>query len=360
MKILRISPSFPSKELPGSGLNVYQHAICSRHDSEILIEDRNYELFELGSSKIYKIKTSRTQLRRDGTLIERALQILRKIYSIIIFTVKAIQCVGNKRYDVVHCYTPIYMLVGVYYKLFHKARLVVSLHGTDFLTLKKLKLLWIIRRIPDRVYVVSASMLDELKSRGYYNVDYIGNGYNPEIFYNMNLDRRSIVVSVGGLRWQKGYDLLINSFYKSDIYKNGYELHVIGVGDQERELRILSQKLGLSNKIKFLGSFSQPEISRYLNSCDFYVLSSISEGSPKAVLEALASGLPVLATNVGDLPNMISPEIGRLVSIDPDSISNGLKVMCNMSFDRKYISEVVRSRTWTSIVENIDCLYESI
>lgn len=360
MKILRVSPSFPSKELPGSGLNVYQHAISSRHDSEILIEDRNYELFELRSSKIYKVKTYRTQLRREGSLIESVLQIIRKIYSIIIFTVRSIRCIENKRYDVVHCYTPIYMLVGVYCKLFHKAKLVVSLHGTDFLTLKKLHLLWIIRRIPDRVYVVSASMLDELKSRGHNNVDYMGNGYNPEVFYNMNLDRKSIVVSVGGLRWQKGYDLLINSFYKSDIYKSGYELHIIGVGDQERELRILSQKLGLSDKIKFLGGFSQPEISRYLNSCDFYVLSSISEGSPKAVLEALASGLPVLATHVGDLPNIISPKIGRLVPIDFEAISDGLKGMCSMSFDRKYISDVVRNRTWTSIVENIDSLYESI
>lgn len=360
MKILRVSPSFPSREFPGSGLNAYQHTLCSRHISEILIEDRNYEIFDIPSSEVHKIKSFRYNLGNNAAPFKKVLKLLIKSISIVIFTFKTIRNIGGRRYDIVHCYTPIYMLVGLYYKLFYNSKFVVSLHGTDFLTLKKLKLLWIIGSMPDRVYVVGQNMHVELKLLGYNNITYIGNGYDPQIFKHINSPREKVVVSVGGLRWQKGYDLLIYSFYKSKIYEIGYNLHIIGSGELAADLKLLTEKLGLVDKIKFLGSLSQPEISFHLNKSAFYVLSSISEGSPKAVLEALACGLPVLATNVGDIPNLIPTKVGYVVSTDSEALANGLKMMSNTSFNREFISEYVKNRTWTSIVKNIDQIYETI
>ncbi len=87
---------------------------------------------------------------------------------------------------------------------------------------------------------------------------------------------------------------------------------VVGDGEDRSRLERLTQELQIKERVLFLGS--RPDVARLLQAADAFMLSSISEGIPLTLIEAMASGLPCVATNVGGVPELISDgETGLLV-----------------------------------------------
>ena len=82
------------------------------------------------------------------------------------------------------------------------------------------------------------------------------------------------------------------------------KLIIVGIGNYENKIRELVNKLSLRN-IKFAGAIEHDRIPEIINCADVFVLSSKYEGSPTVVKEALACGLPVVSTNVGDVSELI-------------------------------------------------------
>ena len=117
--------------------------------------------------------------------------------------------------------------------------------------------------------------------------------------------------TVGRIHPMKDIETIIKGF---EIFNNKYRncyLHIVGNGSMEYISR-LSQMVsnrGLQDKIIFHGLMPYGEIFQFLSRIDLFVLASKSEGIANVVLEALACGLPVIATNVGDIP--IHLEEGR-------------------------------------------------
>jgi glycosyltransferase involved in cell wall biosynthesis len=107
---------------------------------------------------------------------------------------------------------------------------------------------------------------------------------------------------VAGLRRVKGHRTLVHAFAEAEPSRDVY-LVLVGTGPEEEELKRLTQRLGLAEKVLFLGL--RHDISALLKSMDAFVLNSETEGLSYAVLEAMASGLPVIATNVGANPELI-------------------------------------------------------
>lgn len=87
-------------------------------------------------------------------------------------------------------------------------------------------------------------------------------------------------------------------------------LRIAGGGPLEGELREQVQALGLEGAVCVEGATR--EVARFLSQLDVFVLSSITEGLPLVILEAMASGLPVVSTNVGGIPEVAGPEVGWL------------------------------------------------
>jgi glycosyltransferase involved in cell wall biosynthesis len=77
----------------------------------------------------------------------------------------------------------------------------------------------------------------------------------------------------------------------------------VGYGPQEQRLKEMAEKLGLGERVHFVGY--QQDIWTWLAACDVFALSSDWEGMPNAVLEAMAAGLPVVATAVGGTPDVV-------------------------------------------------------
>lgn len=119
-----------------------------------------------------------------------------------------------------------------------------------------------------------------------------------------------IVLSVGNLLPLKGHDLAIEAVAGLPDTR----LLVVGEGPERERLAALAARAGLGDRVQLLGNRPQAELVELYNAADALVLASSREGMPNVVLEALACGLPVVATAVGGVPEVLPvPAAGRLV-----------------------------------------------
>ncbi|MCA1636229.1 MAG: glycosyltransferase family 4 protein [Acidobacteria bacterium] len=89
---------------------------------------------------------------------------------------------------------------------------------------------------------------------------------------------------------------------------------VAGVGPQLMQVDARVRELGLREAFEFVGHYSEPlGRSAFMNSLDVFVLPSFAEGTPNGIIEAMAHGVPVIATTVGGIPDILDGESGILV-----------------------------------------------
>lgn len=125
------------------------------------------------------------------------------------------------------------------------------------------------------------------------------------------------LLSVGRLTYQKGHDTLIQAMPKVVSRFPNTKLGICGDGPLRPQLELLIQELGLSKHVLLLGMWS--DISPVLVSADIFVLPSRSEGLSRALMEAMAQGLPVVATNVGGNKNLVTDSVDGLLVPSEDS-----------------------------------------
>ena len=117
----------------------------------------------------------------------------------------------------------------------------------------------------------------------------------------------SRIVFVGSFeQMYKGPDILIKAI--SELCKEGlfFEVRMVGGGRYLEEMKELTCTLGVSQYIRFTGNVPSNIVKEALNSADIFVMPSRTEGLPRALLEAMAVGLPCLTSDVGGIPELIS------------------------------------------------------
>lgn len=118
-------------------------------------------------------------------------------------------------------------------------------------------------------------------------------------------DASSIILSVGRLNYQKGLKYLLKAMRIVMQQVPDVKLVIVGNGEQLTSLRDLSQSLGLENSVIFTGAIPQMEIPEAYAAADVFVLPSIFESFGIALIEAQASGKPVIGTRVGGAPEAL-------------------------------------------------------
>ncbi len=96
-------------------------------------------------------------------------------------------------------------------------------------------------------------------------------------------------------------------------YSHTPRLLLVGSGPLMKKLQRLAEKLGIADHVQFLGQLPQDQVALWMNAADCLVLPSKSEGTPNVVLEALACGTPVVATPVGEAPELVKNDVNGYV-----------------------------------------------
>jgi GalNAc-alpha-(1->4)-GalNAc-alpha-(1->3)-diNAcBac-PP-undecaprenol alpha-1,4-N-acetyl-D-galactosaminyltransferase len=133
------------------------------------------------------------------------------------------------------------------------------------------------------------------------------------------------IIAVGRLDAVKGFDRAIRALAKVKDRHPDWQLVILGEGPQRGELEALRDELGLEDRVKLPGRVNN--VDDYLAQAELYILSSLIEGFPMGMCEAMAVGLPVLSVDCLSGPaDIIRPEIdGILVpQDDPDALSDAL------------------------------------
>lgn len=136
--------------------------------------------------------------------------------------------------------------------------------------------------------------------------------------WQLGEDATKLVVFVGNLAPVKGPDLLVEAFARLGRPEDlgAVRLCVIGEGPMRGRLERRALELGVRNVVHFLGRRPHAEVALWLNAADCLCLTSRSEGMPNAVIEALACGVPVVATDVGGCRELLADEpAARLVIV---------------------------------------------
>jgi glycosyltransferase involved in cell wall biosynthesis len=144
-----------------------------------------------------------------------------------------------------------------------------------------------------------------------------------------------IVLTVGTLKPQKNYPLLLRAFAAGPA-KQGCRLLIVGQGEQESELRALANRLDLGQQVVFAGFQLDP--TPFYAMADLFVLSSDNEGFGNVLVEALAHGLPVVSTNCPSGPAEIleNGRYGRLVPVgDVDTLASAMIEALSTEHDRE-------------------------
>lgn len=152
------------------------------------------------------------------------------------------------------------------------------------------------------------------------NAVHIGNTvdfskFQPTKTKQTKTNHQPVLICTSRLEEQKGQVILIEALRKISL---PWELWLVGSGTQDDVLKKLAFKHHLERKIRFWGY--QEEIQSFLSQADIFILPSLQEASPYGLLEAMASGLPCIATSVGDVSEWIQPEINGLL-VPPGDIS---------------------------------------
>lgn len=179
---------------------------------------------------------------------------------------------------------------------------ILTLHGSDVLKLPNnlIGKFFLNKTLynTDHLITVSEYLKRQLPSKCQYKTTVIYNGIDFNLFQSINVDEE-YALFVGSFIPQKGIDFLIDTI--KDI---NFNFKLIGTGPLFDKIKKRIKMENITN-VELLGSMTQREVSEYIKRCSFLLLPSKSEGLGMVLLESNACGKPVIATNVGGIPEIV-------------------------------------------------------
>ena len=253
--------------------------------------------------------------------------------------------------------------------------LVATAHGSDINISGRQRLLrpqirWALRAAA-RVIAVSAPLAEavaELTRLPASRIECIPcAGYSPAVFHPRDASARAalrrkldiaadarLVLFVGHLVPVKALDVLLRAWsllLRDSTVGAHVRLILIGEGTERDTLEQQARQLGIADRVAFLGPKPQPEVADWIAAADLLTLPSHNEGSPNVVVEALASGTPVVASRVGGVPDLVDDGANGLLvpAGDATALAAALAAALGRRWDPARIASSIAHLTWPAL-----------
>ncbi len=261
---------------------------------------------------------------------------------------KLIKILKEYKIDIIHCHAHKPTVYGTIAATFAHTPVIVShIHGLGRTrNLKRKVMNFLLFRKIDRIIPVAETVKqDVIKSNWFVPQDKIfvlENSVDYERFTNVSISKEDakrilgiapnafVFGTVGRLAPTKGLTYLIEAFSIVKKQLPAAHLVVLGDGPGKAKLEKKAENMSCSDSVHFLGF--KDNIENLLQGLDVFVISSIAEGMPRALLEAMAAGIPCICTKVGGLPEVIcSEEFGCIVEPkDSETLAEAMIRMANL------------------------------
>ncbi len=167
----------------------------------------------------------------------------------------------------------------------------------------------------DKIHAISNYLAEWARDMGYRGVvEVIPNGVDTNKFENRELriknEGKTILITTSRLVKKNGVEDIIKAM---SLLSKDISFQVLGSGPLDNRLRGVARSLGLENRVQFVGFVNQAEIPKFLHRADIFIRPSLTEGMGNSFIEAMAAGLPVIATPVGGIVDFL---------VDPDKSSH--------------------------------------
>lgn len=283
----------------------------------------------------------------------------------------------ENKYDVIHAFfsVPCGALAYVLGKKY-KIPYLVSLRGSDVpgyserFSLLYIALTPFIKQIWKSAFRVVANSDGlrrlALQSAPLQAIDIIPNGVDTEKFFpkSENVPSEEWIITAGATRLteRKGIHFIMEALPALVALKPNLIFEVMGEGEALPKLQALVQERGLKNHVRFLGRIDPSETYIYYQRASVFILPSANEGMSNALLEALASGLPVIVTDTGGSSELVEErKNGFIISRTSEAIVRTVTELIQNEEERKRMGREARKRaesqSWSRVASQYTDLY---
>ena len=302
-----------------------------------------------------------------------------RFLGIVVFWLKALPLLKRLKPDMVHGQSTTMGIVGFLAKKLLKKPYTVYARGSEVYLpwLFKTPISKLVLRRADVVIALTEDMKTEMQKIYSRDVAVIPNGIDLESYEDLPTKEASrqrlalnnndkIILFVGTLRPVKGLKYLIQAMNMVRQKDTKARLMLIGYGEERQSLEGLVKELDLGDRVTFVGKVPNEKVPEYMAASDIFVLPSLSEGFPVVILEAMASGLPIVATKVGGLPEIVKDgENGFLVKPrGPEELADKvLALLENEELRRGMIRNnrnKVQQYSWENTVGQLEAIYSHV
>jgi glycosyltransferase involved in cell wall biosynthesis len=356
-RVLFLTASYPTADGPALGVFVKEHARAAAEHCEVAVvhlDRADISRLEVTQRKDEEFLTVRVRYPRSPNPLSYAANL-------------AAAAAGYRRVrrhgfrpDVVHAHFFLAAVPAIALRPLHRAPVVVTEQWSVFLPSDPATLSPLVRRAAkfaferaEVVMPVSEALRDGIRANGIHaRFHVVPNVFDPGVFHpgtapSERNGRPAHVLAVGAFYHAKGYEFLLEAVALLARERRDFHVDIVGIGELQPVYEDLRKQLGLEELVSFLGLRPKAEVAQMMRDADVFVLTSRYDSNPCAVIEALGSGLPVVATAVGGLPEMVRDGMGLLAQPEnPASIAQRLAEAIDRpgAFDRDAIAARARER----------------
>ena len=224
--------------------------------------------------------------------------------------------------------------------------------------------------LADRVLPVSRSLRVLMEAQGVRaRYEEIPNAVDTKVFYPDAVaaargEGPYRLLTVARMMPVKGVANLLRSLAVLRRLRTDFTLDIVGDGDHRAEYEALAASLGLGGHVRFLGFQSREAVADHMRAAHVFVLGSLTENCPCVLLEAMASGLPIVATDVGGVREFVPEHMGAFAPREnPEALARTIAAMLDRlaSLDPAEMAAYARSRfSLEAVGAQVDRVYQAL